>query len=504
VRREARGVTTPPYQTAAPCDENSQEGETGVGSGSRPNRVTPHGSRLTPHAPRLTPHASRLTTDASRLTPHSSRRVAILGAGWAGLAAAAELADAGLAVTVYEASRTLGGRARRVDYNGLALDNGLHILIGAYRETLRLIDKVKPGRSSGLLRQPLDLHVLGHFRLRAPPLPAPLHLAAGLLWSQGLTLAQRLRAAKFMSQLRAARFTLDGDTTVDALLTRFKQSPPARRYLWEPLCVSALNTLPAEASAQVFLNVLRDSLSGSREDSELLLPAEDLGALFPEPAAQFIAAAGGRVFDGCAVHSVVRQGEEFLVASQQGTERFAQLICALPPYRVAEVLAGVAGLESLCDSVSRLRHEPIYSIYLQYPESVRLPQAMLGLDGGRAQWLFDRGQLCGQHGLIGVIISARGLHQDLDQEALAREVHAELQRALPGLPAPRWSRVIAEKRATFACVVGVERPPQRTPVPGLYLAGDYTASPYPATLEAAVRSGVACARMVLGRSEANV
>ncbi len=195
-----------------------------------------------------------------------------------------------------------------------------------------MIDKVKPGGAGGLLRQPLDLHVLGKFRLRAPPLPAPLHLAAGLLWSQGLTLAQRLRAAQFMSRLRAARFTLERDTSVDALLIRFKQRPAVRRYLWEPLCVSALNTPAAEASAQVFLNVLRDSLNGSREDSELLLPAVDLGALFPEPAARFVMAAGGRVVAGCAVESVRREGEEFAVVSQRGLERFSHVICALPPY----------------------------------------------------------------------------------------------------------------------------------------------------------------------------
>jgi squalene-associated FAD-dependent desaturase len=421
----------------------------------------------------------------------------VIGAGWAGLAAAVELADAGVRVTVYEASRTLGGRARRVDYNGVALDNGLHILIGAYRETLRLIDKVKPGRASGLLRKPLDLHVLGKFRLRAPPLPAPLHLAAGLLWSQGLTLAQRLRAAHFMTQLRAANFTLERDTSVDELLTRFKQSPLVRRYLWEPLCISALNTPPAEASARVFLNVLRDSLNGSREDSELLLPAEDLGALFPDPAARFVAAAGGKVVDGCPVQSVTRQIDELAILSQQGLERFSHVICALPPFRVREILGGMPELATVLETVAALRHEPIYSVYLQYPHTARLPEPMVGLEGGRAQWLFDRGQLCAQPGLIGVVISARGLHQDLDQDALAAEVHGELQAALPGLPPPLWSRVIAEKRATFACVVGVERPGQRTPVPGLYLAGDYTASPYPATLEAAVRSGVACARMIL-------
>src|SRR5262249_8523571 len=156
-----------------------------------------------------------------------------------------ELADAGVDVTVFEAARTLGGRARRVELDGVALDNGLHILIGAYRETLRLIEKVRQGSHGGLLRVPLDLHVLGRFHLRAVALPAPLPLAAGLLFARGLPPAQRLRAALFMVQLRAMGFRLAGDITVDALLSRFKQGPEARRYLWEPLCVSALNTPPA-------------------------------------------------------------------------------------------------------------------------------------------------------------------------------------------------------------------------------------------------------------------
>jgi len=424
-------------------------------------------------------------------------KVAVVGAGWAGLAAAVELADAGADVTVYEAARALGGRARRVELDGVALDNGLHILIGAYRETLRLIGKVRRGAGSGLLRIPLDLYVLGKFHLRAAALPAPLHLAAGLLLARGLPVAQRLRAALFMARLRAARFHLERDLSVDALLTRFNQGPDARRYLWEPLCVSALNTPPADASAQVFLNVLRDSLNGTRADSDLLLPAEDFGALFPDPAARFIVAAGGRVVSGCGVHAITRAGGQLAISSAQGRAEFAHVVCALPPYRVPEVLGGVPEVGPALDMISRLRYEPIYSVYLQYPGEVQLPQPMVGLAGTRAQWLFDRGRLCGQRGLIGVVISARGLHQELDQAALAAEVHGELQAALPAWPAPLWSRVIAEKRATFACVVGVQRPQQRMPVPGLYLAGDYTASPYPGTLEAAVRSGVTCARMIL-------
>ena len=122
---------------------------------------------------------------------------------------------------------------------------------------------------------------------------------------------------------------------------------------------------------------------------------------------------------------------------------------------------------------------------------------MFGLDGGLAQWIFDRGALCGQQGLVGVVISASGRHQELDQELLAATVHRELLAHFPRLGNPLWSQVIAEKRATFSCVVGVKRPAQRTALPNVYLAGDYTASEYPATLESAVRSGVACARMLL-------
>jgi len=439
----------------------------------------------------------RLEDVDPRLTVAAPRRIAVLGAGWAGLAAAVELADGGLPVTVFEAARTLGGRARRVDHDGVALDNGLHILLGAYRETLRLLGKVRMGRDIGLIRRPLELIVVGKFHLRTRALPAPLHLAAGLLWSQGLPLAQRLGAARFMARLRACDFRLDPDISVTALLDRHRQPAQIRRYLWEPLCVSALNTPPEEASAQVFLNVLRDSLNGSREDSDLLLPAEDMSALFPEPAARFVEAHAGSIELGCPVLSVQRTTEGFLVRAGDRELSFGHVVCALPPFRVAEVLRDIPGLSPMLASIAGLRQEPIYSIYLQYPDRVRLEAPMLGLDAPRSQWVFDRGQLCGQHGLIGVVISARGRHQALDQDALACEVQRELAQAWPRLPSPRWARVIAEKRATFACVVGVQRPEQRTTVPGLYLAGDYTASPYPATLEAAVRSGVACARMVL-------
>jgi len=184
------------------------------------------------------------------------------------MAAAVTLADAQIAVTVFEANTTLGGRARRVEVNGVALDNGLHILIGAYRETLRLIAQVHPDPQRALLRMPLAWHVHQHLQLRAPPLPAPLHLIAALLGARGANFAERWAAMRMMRALRATGFTLAQDITVDELLKRHRQGPTLTQHLWRPLCVSALNTPPDKASARLFLNVLRDGLNSARAGSD--------------------------------------------------------------------------------------------------------------------------------------------------------------------------------------------------------------------------------------------
>jgi uncharacterized protein with NAD-binding domain and iron-sulfur cluster len=122
---------------------------------------------------------------------------------------------------------------------------------------------------------------------------------------------------------------------------------------------------------------------------------------------------------------------------------------------------------------------------------------MCGVADGTAQWLFDRGPTHGQHGLIAAVISAHGRHEELDHDELARRIHSEVARIVPKLSAPRWTRVIVEKRATFACTPNLIRPATRTALPGLLLAGDYVAGDYPATIEGAVRSGIAAAGALL-------
>lgn len=427
----------------------------------------------------------------------SAHHVAIVGGGYAGMAAAVTLAERGIRVTVHEAAQVLGGRARRVDYRGVALDNGLHILIGAYVETLRLIELVHPAPGAAILRLPLEWEVKDEFTLRAARLPAPLHLLAGLARCRGLAMREKFSAARFLAAMRAARFTVERDIPVETLLDKYAQSEKLRRALWRPLCVAALNTPPANASAQVFLNVLRDSLNARRAASDLLLARVDLSSLFPEPAAAFVERHGGAILRSQRVTAIDPLGDGFEVAAGNQRGRFSHVVCAIAPHQVNAFLIGITALAEVAATIDKLEHQPIHSVWLQYPGPVELPARMLGLTGGLIHWAFDRQALCGQSGLVGAVISAAGDHQALAQEELGAIVHLELKRYVTGLPEPAWTRVIAEKRATFACTPGVVRPPWMTPLTGFYLAGDYTQSDYPATLEAAVRSGIACARHIL-------
>lgn len=445
--------------------------------------------------------SSRFSATASG----SSRPVVVVGGGWAGLAAAVELVRHGVPVTLLESARQLGGRARCVRFEQQRVDNGQHIMIGAYRETLRLLEIIGVEESAVFLRRPLRLRMLapgGGMRLSAARLPAPLHLAAGLLTAGGLPLRDKLRAIRFWQRLQRDGFVLERDISVADLLARHQQSRAIRTNLWEPLCLATLNTAPRDASAQVFIRVLQDAFTGSRRDSDLLIPRTDLGAILPEPALDFIERHGGRVMLGRRVTGLkLRDGRIAALELAEGELEAEHAILAVPHMICQRLLAPHAPLKPIADRLAELTTEPICTVYLQYPRDTRLPDDMAGLTGGTAQWVFDHAQR-GQPGVMAVVISADGPHMDMDNTALARQVAAELARIFPHWPAPEGSLVIREKRATFACRVDSHRlrPAHATPVQGCWLAGDYTATELPATLEGAVRSGVQCARAVVAKS----
>lgn len=423
--------------------------------------------------------------------------IAIIGGGYAGMAAAVTLASHGVKVSVLESARQLGGRARGVWHNNTQLDNGQHILLGCYHHTLHLIEKTGGNIGQDFLRMPLQLTLHNRFELKAPHLPAPLHLMIGLLRAKGLSFPASLRAARFMLAMRWKKFKLPRDTNAYQLLRDHGQDDDLIRLLWEPICISALNTPIRKASAQVLLNVLRDSLNGSRADSDMLLPKINFSALFPDRASQYITMHGGEVLTSCSVEALISSAEGIELTTSQGSRHYSQVICAASPASSIRLLSALPELAPIAAQIEAIPYQPIYTVYLQYPAHVTLPHAMLGFDRCYTQWLFDKGQISAQPGLIAAVISAEGIHQELTHEQLAHKVAQELSEQLGIIDLPLWHKVIAEKRATFACEAGLRRPGHLTPLHHVFLAGDYTANDYPATLEGAIISGVQCATSLL-------
>ncbi|MES2069561.1 MAG: hydroxysqualene dehydroxylase HpnE [Pseudomonadota bacterium] len=445
----------------------------------------------------------------------AAKRIAVIGAGWAGCAAAVELAGQGHQVSLLEAARTLGGRARKVELQGKPLDNGQHILLGAYAESLRLMRKVGIDLDSALLRLPLQMCYPPNsdgMHFVAPKLPAPLHMLWALMRATGLSREDKMSLARFSTTARWMGWQMHQDCSVSELLQRFDQTDRLCRLMWTPLCIAALNTPPQRASAQVFLNVLRDSLGAGRAASDMLLPRVDLSALFPERAAQFVQTHGGQLICGATVKKIRQHAgaaagwalDYSNGGTEHGTEAYDAVIVATGAETAAKLLAEV---EMKADSgaaplaLPSFAYEPITTCYLQYDAGLRLPRAFYALldQPGQGQWgqfVFDRGQLnADQAGLLAVVVSASNEAIAAGNDALAQSIAHQLAQTLelPALATPLWQQVITEKRATFSCAPALARPSNQTAIPGLWIAGDYTAGEYPATLEAAVRSGTQAA-----------
>jgi squalene-associated FAD-dependent desaturase len=422
----------------------------------------------------------------------SGVRTAVIGAGWAGCAAAVEATRLGQQVTVFEAARIPGGRARRVDSQwpdgtALALDNGQHILIGAYSETLRLMADVGMVADTALLRLPLTLRFPDGTGLAFPRLPAPLDALAGMVRARGWSWRDKLSLLRAAVGWQVSGFRCAPALSVAQLCRTL--SPTVKASLIEPLCVAALNTPAERASGQVFLRVLRDSLFSHAGGSNLLLPRTDLSALLPDAALTWLAQRGATLRLGTRVLTLAPAGERWKVDG----ENFDRVILACPPLDAARLAEGT-GLPCApwLAQARALQFEAITTVYAFSP-TARLAQPMLALrasaSGGDApaQFVFDRGQLGGPAGLLAFVVSA----SNGDNAALSRQVLQQGAQQL-GLTQLRAVQTIVEKRATFACLPGLQRPAAQL-LPGLLACGDYIAGPYPATLEGAVRSGLAAA-----------
>ncbi len=413
------------------------------------------------------------------------RSVAVIGAGWAGLAAAVEATRAGHRVTLFEMAPHAGGRAREVRHDGLVLDNGQHILIGAYTQTLRLMREVGVDTEAALLRTPLRLTEPDGRGLHLPPGPPVLAFARGVWGRAGWSLRERLSLLAAATGWAAQGFRCDPAATVESLSLGLGET--IARDLIDPLCVAALNTPANEASAAVFLRVLRDALFSGPGSADLLLPRVSLGDLFPVPATSWLQRHGAVVQTATRVRELARDGAGWRVDGAA----FDRVVLATPPTEAARLVEPINATWSA--SAAAFGYEPIVTVYLQC-ESTSLPEPMLALragDDAPAQFVLDRGQLGGPKGLLAFVISGARLWveagRDATLAATLRQARHSLGTLLRGTPEARL--LITEKRATFRCVPGLERPPMVI-APGMLAVGDHVEGPYPATLEGAVRSAV--------------
>lgn len=377
------------------------------------------------------------------------KSVAIVGGGWAGLAAATRAVQAGHNVTIFEASRSLGGRARAVDVtlpNGesITLDNGQHVLLGAYRETLDVMQTVGVDLNAVLTRLPISLKTFQ---------------------------TQRWHFGDYVSLIRTLTgwllrgFSCPESTTVLGLSKT--ASGRVMKDLIVPLCLSALNTSPTEASGRVFLRVLKDAFS-SRTSSDMLIPKVDLGCIFPGHASSWLQARGAHVRLGTRVTALLPLQSEF-----------DHVVIATPPWEAARLLRGIE--PDWAANVDALEYRAIATIYAKAPDYFKLSKPMLALASDAqnpAQFVFSRTEA---EGLLAFVVSdSAGEREELERLVLAQ---GEVNLGVALQPVI----TIIEKRATFACTASMKRPAKLS-LAGLSVIGDYVDGPYPSTIEGAVLS----------------
>jgi squalene-associated FAD-dependent desaturase len=426
-------------------------------------------------------------------------KVAVVGAGWAGLAAAVRLHRDGCDVRIYEAAAQPGGRARRVRHPALGIetDNGQHLLLGAYRATLDLMRSlgVDPGQACDI--RPLALESADRrLRLAFWPLPAPAHRLGVLCASRGLE-GWRGRRHLWRTFRALDPDRIDPGLDAAAWLRRLGCPPGLLERLWAPLCLAATNTPLEDTEAALLARVLRDSLGAGAAASRLVIPRAGLDELWPRQARDLL---GERLRRQRVLQIAARPGGGWEVDGEPSD----RVILATPPGEARRLIGPLPGADTWLRAWPDWRHAAIgtLSLRLERPWRSGHALALLRDDPARdawGQWLFDRSEgaaAAGERRLAHVVIGRADRYAGRDTAAVAAGVLAQIaaQVRTPLPPVEAWA-LITEKRATFDVTPGLRRPGPATPWDGLLLAGDWTDTGYPAVLEGAVRSGLRAAAL---------
>lgn len=482
--------------------------------------------------------------------------VIVIGGGVSGLSAAVELADAGVLVTVLEQRQHPGGRTYSFveEVTGDVVDNGQHLLMGCYHATRRYLEII--GSASLADLQP-SLHIdflhpqFGSSSLSCPAWPAPLHVLAGLLGLNSLSLKDRLSLLRVGWELQKNPATVErrlSALTVDEWLTSLGQSSENKKYLWDIIAIGSLNDDPRSVSALLFYRVLRSAFLGDRKHSSLLIPRVGLSELLVDPAVEFLKARGGVIKTGSAVDSVTVQNGRILNV-RSGSESFGAdaVISAVPYYALDSFLAGFSTKRRKQDDDDKpsFSSSPIITINLWFDRQV-MEQEFVALLDARVHWVFNRTRMMGRgksrmqnagyrmqnsederqeaggrkkksegrsqkaegRQYLSLVISGASKYVELEKEQLVNMALDDLRLVFPPVRNATLvhSVVIKEKRATFSPTPDVVplRPSSKTALKNLFLAGDWTDTGFPATIEGGILSGRTAAhdvRTFLGEKE---
>jgi hydroxysqualene dehydroxylase len=477
-----------------------------------------------PSSPRLSVSPSLRPSVSPSLRPS----VLIIGGGFAGLAAAVDLAEAGMRVLLIERRSFLGGRAYSFTdkTTGDTIDNGQHLMMGCYHQTLRFLEKIgsldklkfQSDPQVDFLREETNGSVT-RASFKCPPLPAPLHLLGGLARLKSIGWGDRLRALSVGLAVRALNGDKDrlGEITVRQWLDSLGQSERIQRRFWRPMALATLNEAPEVASADMFARVIELGFMRTKRDSAMVISRVGLSDLYTRQAQSFIEDRGGAVRLNADIARIEFEGARAVGVTLRSGERIdADAVISAVPYFALRRMLPADVADAHFQYLDRFRSAPIVSINLWYDEPIT-DLEFAGLLDSPIEWVFNKnainqgGGRSAEPGRAGhrrqhlaLVISGAHEAATRPKEELIALADAQIKRFFPASRGQRpfHAFVVREYDATISHTVGVAklRPANRTRFDNFFLAGDWTATGLPATIEGAVRSGQDCARIVLGGS----
>jgi hydroxysqualene dehydroxylase len=438
------------------------------------------------------------------------KNVAVVGGGLSGLAAAVALAGKGYRVTLLEQSTHLGGRAYsfRESITGSVLDNGQHLLLSCYSNTieyLRRINSLHTVKTEKILKLTLaePAHAPQIFSLRASD-PSRFNYLRAILGFGMLSIRERMRLlnAGHMLFNRYEKVLRNASRlTVDEWLINMRQTVRARKVFWYPLAIAVMNELPTLAAAEPFVRAMYLAVFSGNGPAGIVTPLTGLSDVFVSPAVEYLNSNGATVRTQARVASLKKSGEEIgavVLKSGEEIQTDAVILTGIPDH--IEKLAGIAGFP---DPALR-EYVPIITVNIWFTEKVSMPERV-GMIGTAFHWVFRKDDtFSGRHGeeYISLVMSGAHEHVALPAEELLAFALSDVCSIFPYVKkyTVRHYKVIKEKRATVSLRPGNEpkRPGVHTPVKNLFLAGDWTDTKLPATIEGAVYSGFRAADAVMG------